>query len=146
MSFACLLVARSSDSNQSAEVVPPSKSNNPHPPPPSPPVRTHHCRHTHHYLRTFPVVRNHSTAHDYIAPRGTVHIQSGIAGTGDSDPFTAPQLEYEAFRDTQFVPTYGRLTFFNDTLARYEQLFNDNGTVFDSFDLARGPPPYGTSF
>ena len=103
-------------------------------------------RHTHHYLRTFPVVRNHSTAHNYINPRGTVHIQSGIAGTGSSDPFTAPQLEYEAFRDTLFVPTYGRLTFFNDSWARYEQLFNANGTAYDSFDLIRGPPPYGTPF
>jgi hypothetical protein len=91
--------------------------------------------HTHHFERTWPVVRGAATAAHYDAPRATVHVQSGIAGTGGSDPFDAPQQPWEAFRDTRFVPTYGRLTFIDARTARYEQLFNDNGTVFDAFTV-----------
>ena len=81
------------------------------------------------------MVRGASTAYNYSNPRGTVHIQSGIAGTGPGDEFSVHQKEWEAFRDVEYWPTYGRLTFYNDTTAVYEQLFNDNGTVFDTFTL-----------
>ena len=78
--------------------------------------------HTHHYERTWPVVRGAAPRRDYAEPRGTVHVQSGIAGTGPGDEFVVPQAAWEAFRDTAYWPTYGRLTFFNDTHALYEQL------------------------
>jgi hypothetical protein len=102
--------------------------------------------HTHHYERTWPVVRGASTQMNYEDPRGTVHIQSGIAGTGPGDQFVVPQLEWEAFRDERYVPTYGRLTLLNDTHALYEQLFNDNGTVFDTFLLVNRQPQHGAPF
>ena len=76
--------------------------------------------------------------------RGTTPAWPGVAA--GSDLAVNGLLEPGSDGDTLFVPTYGRLTFFNDTMARYEQLFNDNGTVYDSFDLIRGPPPYGTPF
>ena len=91
--------------------------------------------HTHHVEWTWPVVRGAATATNYDAPRGTIHIQSGIAGTGPGDEFSVPQQPWEAFRDTEYWPTYGRLTFFNASSALYEQLFNDNGTVFNSFQI-----------
>jgi len=96
--------------------------------------------HTHHYERTFPLLRSIAPASNYESPRGPIYIQSGIAGTGDSDPFAVPQEPWEAFRDMSFVPTYGRLTFLSDTSARYEQLFNDNGTVFDTFTVTGHSP------
>jgi hypothetical protein len=89
--------------------------------------------HTHHYERTWPAVRGAATARSYDAPRGTVHVQSGIAGTGPGDEFSVPQAPWEALRDEAYWPTYGRLTFFDDRTARYEQLFKDNVIVFDSF-------------
>jgi len=102
--------------------------------------------HTHHYERTWPVVRGASTQRNYTEPRATVHIQSGIAGTGPGDEFAVAQLEWEALRDEAYWPTYGRLTFVNATHARYEQLFNDNGTVFDAFDLVNTQPGHGAPF
>jgi hypothetical protein len=102
--------------------------------------------HTHHYERTWPVVRGAATQQDYLNPRATVHIQSGIAGTGPGDEFVVPQQPWEAFRDEAYYPTYGRLTFTNATHARYEQLFNDNGTVFDAFDLVNTQPNHGAPF
>jgi hypothetical protein len=91
--------------------------------------------HTHHYERTWPTVRGAATAASYDAPRATIHVQSGIAGTGPGDEFVVPQQPWEAFRDERYVPTYGRLTFVDARTALYEQLFNDNGTVFDSFTV-----------
>ena len=102
--------------------------------------------HTHHYLRTFPVVRGAPTQLDYLQPRATVHIQSGIAGTGPGDAFTVAQQPWEALRDTQYWPTYGRLTLLNDSHALYQQLFNDNGTVFDEFLLVNTQPNHGAPF
>jgi hypothetical protein len=102
--------------------------------------------HTHHYERKWPVVRGAATQTNYVEPRGTVHVQSGIAGTGPGDEFTVPQQPWEAFRDTAYWPTYGRLTLLNATHARYEQLFNANGTVFDAFDLVNTQPAHGAPF
>ena len=92
------------------------------------------------------MVRGAATQLDYVQPRGTVHIQSGIAGTGPGDEFAVPQQPWEAFRDTQYWPTYGRLTLFNDTHALYQQLFNDNGTEFDAFVLTNTQPSHGAPF
>jgi len=102
--------------------------------------------HTHHYERTFPVLRGVATQTNYSEPRGTVHIQSGIAGTGPGDEFTVPKAPWEAFRDEDYYPTYGRLTLFNHTHALYEQLYNDNGTVFDSFLLVNSQSNHGAPF
>jgi hypothetical protein len=102
--------------------------------------------HTHHYERTYPCVRGAATQKDYLQPRGTVHIQSGIAGTGPGDQFVVPAQAWEAFRDEEYYPTYGRLTLFNESHALYEQLFNDNGTVFDSFLLTNTQPSHGAPF
>ena len=102
--------------------------------------------HTHHMERTWPVVRGAATQTNYHNPRGTVHIQSGIAGTGPGDEFTVPQMPWEAFRDMRYVPTYGRLTLLNASHALYEQLYNDNGTAFDSFVLSNAQPGHGAPF
>jgi hypothetical protein len=91
-------------------------------------------------------VRGAATQTNYVEPRGTVHVQSGIAGPGPGDEFTVPQQPWEAFRDTAYWPTYGRLTLLNATHARYEQLFNANGTVFDAFDLVNTQPAHGAPF
>ena len=80
--------------------------------------------HTHHYERTLPVFRSERVGADYVAPRATVYVQSGIAGTGSSDPFDVAQQPWEAFRDTRFVPTYGRLTLVDNATLVYEQLYN----------------------
>jgi hypothetical protein len=91
--------------------------------------------HTHHMEVTYPVKKGQQASDNFINPRAPIHIQSGIAGTGPGDEFAVPQQPWEYFRDTIYIPGYGRLTFFNDTNARYEQLFNDNGTSFFSIDV-----------
>lgn len=94
--------------------------------------------HTHHYEVTWPVVKGASTQQDYVDPRATVHVQSGIAGTGPGgDPFDVPQQEWERIRDKSFSPSYGKLVFHNATHATYSQLFCENATVFDSFTLVQ---------
>ena len=47
---------------------------------------------THHYERTWPVFNGTETARNYINPAAAVHVQSGIAGTGGSDPFNVTQV------------------------------------------------------
>ena len=75
--------------------------------------------HTHHYERTWPVLAGAATAQHYVNPRATIHIQSGIAGTGPGDMFVVPQEPWEAFRDELYVPSYGRLVFHNESAATY---------------------------
>ena len=100
--------------------------------------------HTHHYERTWPVREGLATQRDYVDARGPVHVQTGIAGVDGSDPFDAPQQPWEAFRDTDFRPSFTRLTFFNDTHAEVAQRHAANGTVFDSFVLQqRAHGPFG---
>lgn len=89
--------------------------------------------HTHHFENTFPVREALAMQTDYINPRGPIHIQSGIAGTGGSDPFAVPQQPWERFRDTNYSPSYGRLVFVNSTVAIYSQLFATNRSILDSF-------------
>ena len=99
--------------------------------------------HTHHYEATWPVAKGASTQRDYVNPRATVHVQSGIAGTGPGgDPFDVPQQEWERIRDTSFSPSYGQIIFHNATHLTYQQLFCENATVFDTFVIqqsAHGP-------
>lgn len=47
---------------------------------------------THHYERTWPVFKGTETATHYMNPAATVHVQSGIAGTGGADPFNVTQV------------------------------------------------------
>ena len=99
--------------------------------------------HTHHYEATWPVAKGASTQRDYVNPRATVHVQSGIAGTGPGgDPFDVPQQEWERIRDTSFSPSSGKIIFHNATHLSYQQLFCENATVFDTFVIqqsAHGP-------
>ena len=99
--------------------------------------------HTHHVEWTWPTVRGAATAAHFDAPRGTIHVQSGIAGTGPGgDPFDVPQQEWERIRDTSFSPSYGQIIFHNATHLTYQQLFCENASVFDTFVIqqsAHGP-------
>ena len=91
--------------------------------------------HSHHVEVTYPVKKGVKSSNDFVNPRAPIHIQSGIAGTGPGDEFEVDQQPWEYFRDEEYYPTYGRLSFLNDTVARYEQLFNDNGTTYFSIDV-----------
>ena len=94
--------------------------------------------HTHHYEVTWPVKNATATQKDYVNPRATVHVQSGIAGTGPGgDPFDVPQQDWERIRDKSFSPSYGTLLFHNSTALTYQQRFAANGSVFDSFVLVQ---------
>jgi hypothetical protein len=46
---------------------------------------------THHYERTWPVFNGTETSQNYWNPTSTVHVQSGIAGTGGADQFSVAQ-------------------------------------------------------
>jgi hypothetical protein len=92
--------------------------------------------HTHHYEVTWPVVKGAATQKDYLNPKATVHVQSGIAGTGPGgDPFDVPQEDWERIRDKSFSPSYGKIVFHNATHLTYEQRFCANSSAFDSFTI-----------
>jgi len=99
--------------------------------------------HTHHVESTWPVREGVATQHDYINPRATVHVQSGIAGTGPGgDAFQVPQQEWERFRDLTLTPSYTRLTVHNDTHMTVTQLRAADRSVLDTFTIvqtAHGP-------
>lgn len=91
--------------------------------------------HTHHYERTFPVKGGAATQHDYVNPKATVHIQSGIGGVDGSDPFDVPQEEWEAVRDTTFAVSYSKVAIMNDTHAKIQQIRAVDGSILDEFIL-----------
>jgi acid phosphatase type 7 len=94
--------------------------------------------HTHHYEMTWPVREGLETQTNYVDPAATIHIQSGIAGTGPGgDPFAVPQETWERFRDTSYSPSYGRLVFVNASVARYTQYFAENRSVLDEAVIVR---------
>lgn len=78
-----------------------------------------------------------ATQHDYLNPRGIIHIQSGIAGIDDHDPFDVPQEDWESFRDTSFTHSYSRITFHDDFRATVQQLRNSDGSVLDEFTVVQ---------
>eukprot|EP01061_Rhynchopus_euleeides_P019815 TRINITY_DN32514_c0_g1_i1.p1 TRINITY_DN32514_c0_g1~~TRINITY_DN32514_c0_g1_i1.p1 ORF type:complete len:568 (+),score=165.01 TRINITY_DN32514_c0_g1_i1:108-1706(+) len=90
--------------------------------------------HTHHYERTYPVVRGKTMSTSYTNPRGIVHIQSGIAGSISTDGFEVPQQPWEAFRDTGFRRGFVFGEFHNASHASFTQLDANGGTV-DTFLL-----------
>lgn len=93
--------------------------------------------HTHHYERSYPVKNSTLMQSDYIEPRATVHVQSGIAGVDGYDGFSLPAQPYTAFRDEQYNPSFGRLTVHNETHATFQQLYAANGTVMDEFTIVQ---------
>eukprot|EP00754_Rhynchopus_humris_P047990 Rhum_TRINITY_DN7499_c0_g1::Rhum_TRINITY_DN7499_c0_g1_i1::g.23204::m.23204 len=58
--------------------------------------------HTHHYERTYPVTSGVVASRSYAAPRGIVHMQSGVAGSLSTDAFSVPQQAWEAYRDESY--------------------------------------------
>ncbi len=80
----------------------------------------------------FPTAPSAATAHRFSSP-------VALAG---NDPFTVPQMEWEAFRDLTLTPSFGRLVLHNATHATYTQLRNADGSLLDGFTLvqaAHGP-------
>jgi hypothetical protein len=93
--------------------------------------------HTHHYERTYPVKDGVATQHDYMNPKATVHIQSGIGGVDGNDPFDVPQQEWEAVRDTTFAVSYSKVFVYNDTHAKIQQIRAIDGSILDEFVIVQ---------
>ena len=93
--------------------------------------------HTHHFERTWPVRDGAATQKDYLDPKATVHVQSGIAGVDGSDPFDVPQEDWEAFRDTSFAVSYSKVTVLNDTHLQVQQIRAADGSLLDEFLLVQ---------
>jgi Iron/zinc purple acid phosphatase-like protein C len=87
-------------------------------------------------MRTWPVRDGEPTQQNYINPRATVHVQTGIAGVTD-DPFNVTAPEWSAYRDDLYRQSYSRLIFHNNTHASFYQLYAQNGTVLDEFHLVQ---------
>ena len=71
----------------------------------------------------------------YADPAAPIHILSGTAGPpewaefGDAAAWTRePRL---------VVNSYSRLTFYNASVAQFEQVANDNGTIVDKFTITQ---------
>ena len=71
----------------------------------------------------------------YINPGAPIHILSGTAGPpewdefGDAAPWTRePRL---------VVNSYSRMTFLNATMAQFEQVANNNGSIVDQFAITQ---------
>jgi hypothetical protein len=72
---------------------------------------------------------------NYRNPTAPIHILSGTAGPPEWDEFKEaadwtrePRLQ---------VNSYSRLTLLNESVARFEQVANDNGTVVDEFTITQ---------
>jgi len=93
--------------------------------------------HTHHYMRTWPVKRGALVQNNYINPKATVHVQSGIGGVDDTNPFELPMKSYDAWRDETLRSGFSRLVIHNATHLSFTQHASWDGSVFDSFDLVQ---------
>ena len=71
----------------------------------------------------------------YINPGAPIHILSGTAGPPEWDEFGDAAAWTREPR--LLVNSYSRLTFFNTSVAHFEQVANDNGTIVDSFTVTQ---------
>ena len=76
------------------------------------------------------------TAQSYIDPAAPVHILSGTAGPPEWDVFQ-PTPPAWAREPRLQVNSYSRMTLFNASVARFEQVANDNGTIVDAFTVTQ---------
>jgi len=88
--------------------------------------------HTHHYERTYPVIKNVTQQKNYVNPKGPVHIQSGIVGVDGQDHFEVPPADWEAFRDLTYTRGYGKMTILSATKMMYQQI-TATGELMDEF-------------
>lgn len=68
----------------------------------------------------------------YANPTAPVHILSGSAGPPEWDTFRESDEAWSR-EPRLMVNSYSRLTFVNASVAVFEQVANDNGTIVDSF-------------
>ena len=72
----------------------------------------------------------------YTDPEAPVHILSGSAGPPEWDLFNAEAAAWSR-EPRLLVNSYSRLTLFNASVAQFEQVANDNGSVVDSFTITQ---------
>ena len=91
--------------------------------------------HDHSYEVTWPVYQNKTVQRSYTNPEAPIHILSGTAGPPDWDEFEAAA---DWTREPRLlVNSYSRLTLLNASVAQFEQVANDNGTVVDQFTITQ---------
>ncbi|XP_005096461.1 acid phosphatase type 7 isoform X2 [Aplysia californica] len=89
------------------------------------------------YERSFPMYKNVAVADNYTNPLAPVLIVNGGATTWQEEyNFTKSAPGWVAKRITNFTePSYGRLRIFNSTVAKYEQVAFEDGSVLDTFSI-----------
>eukprot|EP00035_Acanthoeca_spectabilis_P010123 m.178671 g.178671 ORF g.178671 m.178671 type:complete len:301 (+) comp14930_c0_seq3:1239-2141(+) len=91
--------------------------------------------HDHNYETTWPVYQGKVVQASYKDPKAPIHILSGSAGPPEWDKFAAAQTWTREPRLQ--VNSYSRLTLFNASVALFEQVANNNGTIVDSFTITQ---------
>ncbi len=92
--------------------------------------------HDHNYETTWPVYKDKPTQRSYNDAEAPIHILSGTAGPPEWDLFK-PQGAAWSREPRLLVNSYSRLTLFNSSVARFEQIANDNGSVVDQFTITQ---------
>ena len=99
-------------------------------------VDVYFAGHDHNYETTWPVYNNTPFQTNYSNPEAPIHILSGSAGPPEWDYFTA-HGEAWTREPRILMNTYSRLVLLNASVARFEQVANDNGTVVDTFSIVQ---------
>lgn len=98
--------------------------------------------HVHRYQRSWPVLRGEVMQRNYVDPLATVHIMAGVGGCGGMGAFVGLKPRWEAYRDMEARPGYGKLTVSNATHAKWELIgIDDKRSVIDSFTIKRTQVP-----
>ncbi|GMI21001.1 hypothetical protein TrRE_jg3151 [Triparma retinervis] len=99
-------------------------------------VDVYFCGHNHNYETTWPVFNGTATQKDFVNPKAPVHILAGSAGPPETDQFTAESPEWS--REPRLTDnSYSRVNIKNSTHMFYEQVKNDDGSILDSFVIAK---------
>ena len=91
--------------------------------------------HNHNYEVTWPVYRGTVARRSYADPPAPIHILSGTAGPPEWDEF-GPAAEWTRAPRLR-LNSYSRLTLLNASVARFEQVANDDGAVVDRFTVTQ---------
>lgn len=93
--------------------------------------------HNHNYETTWPMAHNMTVGPlSYIDPRAPIHILSGTAGPPAWDAFK--EIGAPWTREPRILAnSYSRMTLWNASVATFEQVGNDNGTLLDSWTIVQ---------
>ena len=98
--------------------------------------------HLHYYESLFPSKDYKLIQTNFTNPRAPIHITSGNGGPPSKDPFdnNCPGVNCTKIFSTRKQMndySYGRIKIYNKTHLKFQQVFNENSTVFDEIIIEK---------